>query len=161
MLCLSLVRYNRGAKNHRMKSEVRYSVLVCDIIAIFGWMLQILLLIVISETWVCYIVGHLDCFFEFNPIRHGGGAHFAHGRFFCLLWEHQESWESEIFREFLKFIKVFGLQFKKKKNLYLRGIGLFARTFSDIWNMVLTWSMSKFSQQKFNFLVIYYFLFQV
>ena len=118
MLCLSLVRYNRGAKNHRMKSEVRYSVLVCDIIAIFGWMLQILLLIVISETWVCYIVGHLDCFFEFNPIRHGVGAHFAHGRFFCLLWEHQESWESEIFREFLKFIKVFGLQFKKKKFVF-------------------------------------------
>ena len=25
-----------------------------------------------------------------NPIRHGG-AHCAHGRFYCLLWEHQAS----------------------------------------------------------------------
>ena len=40
----------------------------------------------------------------------GVGAHRIRGIFFFLLWEHQGSWESEIFREFLKFIKVFGLK---------------------------------------------------
>ena len=41
---------------------------------------------------------------SFNLIRHGGGGGggtLCRGRFFCLLWEHQRSWESEIF--FQKF----------------------------------------------------------
>ena len=36
-------------------------------------------------------------------------------------------WESEIFREFLKFIKVFGLKFFFSKILYAGGSGPFAR----------------------------------
>ena len=39
-----------------------------------------------------------------------GREHCARDRLFCLLWEHQEFWENEFFREFLKFIKVFELQ---------------------------------------------------
>ena len=57
------------------------------------------------------------------------------------------SWEREIFREFLKFVKVFGLKKKNSKNFYLGGtfkgsiyiedqnflfIGLFVCTFSQI-----------------------------
>ena len=40
----------------------------------------------------------------------GGEAHCARGRFFPLLWQQQGSWESGIFRKFLKFIKVSGLK---------------------------------------------------
>ena len=40
-----------------------------------------------------------------------GGATCAHSAFVCLLWEHQGSKEREILREFLKFIKVFLLNF--------------------------------------------------
>ena len=69
---------------------------------------------------------------------HGGGEGWgarglgprARGRFFCLLWEHQGSRESEIFREFLKF-KVFGQKKFFFKILFLRGSGSFAGTFSE------------------------------
>ena len=37
----------------------------------------------------------------------------ARGRFFCLLWGHQEPWESDIFREFLKFKIYQGFWIKK------------------------------------------------
>ena len=52
----------------------------------------------------------------------GGGGVWprARGRFFCLLWEHQESRESEIFKEFLKF-KVFGLKKFFFKNFVFKG----------------------------------------
>ena len=42
--------------------------------------------------------------------------------------------------------------------LYLGGSGPFVSTFSEIWKMIFTKSMSKFSQQKLNLLVIYCFL---
>ena len=76
-------------------------------------------------------------------------------RFFCWMWEHQWSWESEIFREFLKFTKALGLKKCSSKILYLGVSGPFARNFSDIWKMVFTWSIPKFSQQKLNLLVIH------
>ena len=70
--------------------------------------------VIMYETqW--YILYLLQCF---NPIGHWG-VHCARDRFFCLLLEHQGSWGNEIFREFLKFIKVFGLKFFFSKNLYL------------------------------------------
>ena len=47
------------------------------------------------------------------------------------------------------------------KMLYLGGSGPLMFTFSEIWKMEFIWSMSKFSQQKLNLLVIYCFLFQV
>ena len=76
---------------------------------------------------------------NFNPIYHEGrGAHCTRGRIFCLLWEHQTSWESEIFREFLKLKeRIFGLKKSFSKILYLLGSGPFVRTFSKIWKMVL------------------------
>ena len=46
--------------------------------------------------WSIYpstIFERLDNRYSFNPILHGG-THCARGRFFCLLWEHQGSWES-------------------------------------------------------------------
>ena len=74
-----------------------------------------------------------------NPVYDGGT-----GGGLCRLWEHQGSWEREIFRELLKFNKVFGLIFVSK-TLYLGGSGSFVRTISKIWKMVCTLSMSKFS----------------
>ena len=41
-----------------------------------------------------------------NPIELG--VHFCLRHVFSWLWENKESWESEIFMKFLKFIKVFG-----------------------------------------------------
>ena len=60
-----------------------------------------------------------------------GAAQCARGRLFCLLWGHQGSWESEIFRGFLKFIKVFGLKkiYFFSKFFCLVGSGPFVRTF--------------------------------
>ena len=52
------------------------------------------------------VFGHIS--YSVNPI------HIVPVADSCLLWEHQRSWESEIFREFLKFIKVFGF-----KNFFL------------------------------------------
>ena len=56
---------------------------------------------------------------SFNPILHGR-TQCARGRFFCLLWEHQGSWESQIFRECLKLIKVFALKKNCSKNIVSR-----------------------------------------
>ena len=94
---------------------------------------------------------------KLNPIRHGSECRLC-CRSFGLLWEHQGSCVSEIFRELLKFIKVFGLIFFSY-TLYLRDSGPFVRTFSETWKTVFTWSMFKFSQQKLNLLVIYYLFF--
>ena len=63
----------------------------------------------------------------------------------------------EVFTEFLKFIKVFGLKKHFSKILYLGGSDPFVRTFSKISKMVFTWSISKFSREKLNLLVIYCF----
>ena len=49
-------------------------------------------------------------------------------------------------------------EFFFSKILYLKGSGPFVRTFSQIWKIVFTWSMSQFSQQKFKLLAIYSFL---
>ena len=57
----------------------------------------------------------------------------------------------EVFREFLKFLKHFS------KILCLGGSDPFVRTFSKISKMVFTWSISKFSHEKLNLLVIYCF----
>ena len=46
------------------------------------------------------------------------------------------------------------------KILCLVGSGPFICTFSEIWKMVFTWSMSKFSQQKLNLLVLMFFCFK-
>ena len=53
-------------------------------------------------------------------------AHCARGRFICLLCEHQESWKIEIFKEFLKFTKVYGSKKFFFKFLYLGSSGPFA-----------------------------------
>ena len=49
---------------------------------------------------------------------------------------------------------VFGL-FLFSKGLYLGDNDRFARTFSETWKMVFTLSISEFSKQKLNLLVIY------
>lgn len=41
----------------------------------------------------------------------GRGPHSARSRFFCLSLEHEGSWESERFRELLKFIRILNLFF--------------------------------------------------
>ena len=66
------------------------------------------------------------CYIVLTLFATGGIDSF--GRFF---------WESEIFTEFLKFIKVFGLKRFFFKNLYLGGSGPFVRSFSEIWKMLL------------------------
>ena len=49
---------------------------------------------------------------------------------------------------------VFGL-FLFSKGLYLGDNGRFGHTFSETWKMVFTLSISEFSKQKLNLLVIY------
>ena len=63
-----------------------------------------------------------------NPFYNEG--HCAHSRFFCLLWEHQVTWESEIFGEFLTFIKGFGLKKNFFFKLYLGGSDPFVHNWS-------------------------------
>ena len=57
--------------------------------------------------------------------------------------------------KFQRIPKIYqGFWIKKifSKILYLGGSGPFVRTFSEIWKIVFSWSMTKFSQQK---LIIY------
>ena len=46
-----------------------------------------------------YFIFHVIPLLLFNPICHGEGDTCARGRFFCLLCEHQGSWESVKFSE--------------------------------------------------------------
>ena len=84
---------------------------------------------------------------------------FAIGRrqILFLLRKYQGTYESVIFRKFLKFIKIFGLKKKFSRIFHLEGSGPFVRSFSKIWQMVFAWSMFKFSLQKLNLQVIYCF----
>ena len=61
-----------------------------------------------------------------------------------------EIWESEI----SKIYQGFWIKNFFSIILYLGGSGPFVRI-SEIWKMVFTWFMSKFSQQKLKLLVIY------
>ena len=53
-------------------------------------------------------------------------AHCACGRLICLLCDHQGSWETEIFKEFLTFTKIYGSKKFFFKFLYLEVSGPFA-----------------------------------